>query len=195
MGEIAEIKSKGKAEIKQDFINLRAKGHSIRAIASELNLSPQTVLNWEGDFNEEISRLKAVELESLYEQFHLTKKHRLKEIADQLQLIQKELSTRELTDISTDRLLELNLRYLERAEKEYIEPKFLLKDNRAVTKLDSQGISFELYLLLLRFRAGVIDSAEAGRENTILQGMLKAEEQGEIQEKLEELKILLDGNK
>ena len=195
MGEIAEIKSKGKAEIKQDFINLRAKGHSIRAIASELNLSPQTVLNWEGDFNEEISRLKAVELESLYEQFHLTKKHRLKEIADQLQLIQKELSTRELTDISTDRLLDLNLRYLERAEKEYIEPKFLLKDNRAVTKLDSQGISFELYLLLLRFRAGVIDSAEAGRENTILQGMLKAEEQGEIQEKLEELKILLDGNK
>ena len=195
MGEIAEIKSKGKAEIKQDFINLRAKGHSIRAIASELNLSPQTVLNWEGDFNEEISRLKAVELESLYEQFHLTKKHRLKEISAQLQLIQKELSTRKLTDISTDRLLDLNLRYLERAEKEYIEPKFLLKDNRAVTKLDSQGISFELYLLLLRFRAGVIDSAEAGRENTILQGMLKAEEQGEIQEKLEELKILLDGNK
>jgi transposase len=195
MGEIVEIKPKGKAEIKQDFINLRAKGHSIRAIASELNLSPQTVLNWEGEFNEEISRLKAVELESLYEQFHLTKKHRLKEISDQLQLIQQELSTRKLADISTDRLLDLNLRYLERAEREYIEPKFLLKDNRAVTKLDSQGIAFELYLLLLRFRAGVIDSTEASRENSILQGMLKAEEQGDIQEKVEELKTLLEGNK
>jgi len=64
-----------------------------------------------------------------------------------------------------------------------------------VTKLDSQGIAFELYLLLLRFRAGVIDSTEASRENSILQGMLKAEEQGDIQEKVEELKTLLEGNK
>ena len=195
MGKIVEIKSKGKAEIKQDFINLRAKGHTVRFIANELKLSPQTVLNWEGEFNEEISSLKAIELESLYEQYHLTKKHRLKEISDQLQLIQKELSSRNLADISTDRLLDLNLRYLERAEREYIEPKFLLKDNRAVTKLDSQGIAFELYLLLLRFRAGVIDSTEASRENSILQGMLKAEEQGDIQEKVEELKTLLEGNK
>ena len=195
MGEIAEIKPKGKAEIKQDFINLRAKGHTVRFIANELKLSPQTVLNWEGEFNEEISSLKAIELESLYEQYHLTKKHRLKEVSEQLQLIQEELSSRKLTDISTDRLLDLNLRYLERAEKEYIEPKFLLKDNRTVTKLDSQGIAFELYLLLLRFRAGVINSTEASRENSILQGMLKAEEQGDIQEKVEELKTLLEGNK
>ncbi len=195
MGEIVEIKPKGKAEIKQDFINLRAKGHTVRFIANELKLSPQTVLNWEGEFNEEISSLKAVELESLYEQYHLTKKHRLKEVSEQLQAIQEELSSRKLTDISTDRLLDLNLRYLERAEREYIEPKFLLKDNRTVTKLDSQGIAFELYLLLLRFRAGVIDSTEANRENSILQGMLKAEEQGDIQEKVEELKTLLEGNK
>ena len=195
MGEIAEIKSKGKAEIKQDFINLRAKGHSIRAIASELNLSPQTVLNWEGDFNEEISRLKAVELESLYEQFHLTKKHRLKEISDQLQSIQKELSSRKLTDISTDRLLDLNLRYLERVEKEYIEPKFLLKNNKTITKLDSQGITDELHKLLLRFRAGTVDASEATKEVSILQGMLKAIEQGDIQEKVEEIKSLLEGNK
>ncbi len=195
MGEIVEIKPKGKAEIKQDFINLRAKGHTVRFIANELKLSPQTVLNWEGEFNEEISSLKAIELESLYEQYHLTKKHRLKEISGQLQTIQEELSSRKLTDISTDRLLDLNLRYLERAEKEYIEPKFLLKDNRTVTKLDSQGIAFELYLLLLRFRAGIINSTEASRENSILQGMLKAEEQGDIQEKVEELKTLLEGNK
>ena len=195
MGVIAEIKPKGKTEIKQDFISLRAKGHTIRAIAKELNLSPQTVLNWEGDMNEEISKLKAVQLESLYEQYHLTKKHRLKEISGQLTSIQKELSKRKFSDISTDRLLDLNLRYLERADREYIEPKFLLKDNRTVTKLDSQGISFELYLLLLRFRSGVIDSTEASRESSILQGMLKAEEQGDIQEKVEELKALLEGNK
>jgi hypothetical protein len=193
MGKIE--KTKGKTEIKQDFINLRAKGHTIRHIAKSLHLSPQTVLNWESDLNEEISRLKAVELESLYEQYQLTKKYRIKEISGQIQAIQKELSNRNLSDISTDRLMDLNLRYLERADREYIEPKFFLNDNRTITKLDSQDISLELYLLLLRFRSGVIDSTEASRENTILQGMLKAEEQGDIQEKVEELKRLLEGNK
>ena len=89
MYDSATIQPKGKAEIKQAFINLRAKGHSIRLIAKELKLSPQTVLNWDGDFNEEISRLKAVELESLYEQYELTKKHRLKKVSDQLAAIQK----------------------------------------------------------------------------------------------------------
>ena len=195
MAEIAEIKSKGKTEIKQDFINLRAKGHTIRAIAKELNVSPTTILTWENELNEEIAELKAIELESLYDQYHLTKKHRLKDISKQLAAIQKELSSRKLTDISTDRLLDLNLRYLERVEKEYIEPKFLLKNNKTITKLDSQGITDELHKLLLRFRAGTVDASEATKEVSILQGMLKAIEQGDIQEKVEEIKSLLEGNK
>jgi len=41
----------------------------------------------------------------------------------------------------------------------------------------------------------VIDTAIASRETSILQGMLKAEEQGDIQETVEELKTLLEGNK
>lgn len=195
MGEIAEIKQKGKAEIKQDFIGLRAKGHTIRFIANELSVSPQTVLNWESEFNEEIASLKAVELESLYEQYHLTKRHRLKEISEQLAAIKNELSNRNLSDVSTERLMDLKLRYLERAEKEYIEPKFLIKNNKFVTKLDSNDISSELHKLLLRFRAGTVDEAEATRETSILQGMLKAIEQGDIQEKVEELKTLLESNK
>jgi len=191
----AVTKTKGKEEIKQEFINLRAKGYSIRHIAKELKRSPQTVLNWDGDFNEEISKLKAVALESLYEQYYLTKEHRLKEISEQLAAIKKELSDRDLSDVSTERLMELNLRYLERAEKEYIEPKFLTKNNRVMAKLDSRDISFELYHLLLRFRSGAIDATEVSKETSILQAMLKAEEQGDIQEKVEELKLLLEGNK
>jgi len=191
MGKIA--KPKGKTEIKQDFINLRAKGHTIRYIAKAMHLSPQTVLNWESDLNEEISKLKAVELESMYEQYQLSKKHRIKEISGQLASIQKELGNRKLSDISTDRLFDLNLKYLERAGREYVEPNFLLKDNKNVTKLDSQGISLELYLLLLRFRSGGIDTKKASRESSILTAMLKAEEQGDIQEKVEELKALLEG--
>ena len=195
MHDVANIQKQGKTEIKQNFINLRAKGYTIRSIAKELKVSPQTLLNWEGDLNEEISSLKAVQLESLYAQYHLTKIHRLKEISGCLEVIQKELSTRGLSDISPDKLFYLNLKYLERAEKEYIEPKFLLKSNKTGTKLDSQKISSELYELLLKFRAGNINTVDAYRETSILLGILKAEEQGDNQEKVETLKILLEGKK
>ncbi len=112
----------------------------------------------------------------MYEQFFLTKEHRIKEISVQLAAIQKELSDRDLSEIPTEKLLDLNLRCLERAEKEYQEPKFQLRDNRTKTKLDSQGIAFELYDVLLRFRAGGIDAVTASREHSILMAMLKSEE-------------------
>ena len=53
-------------------------------------------------------------------------------------------------------------------------------------------IFLELYQLLLRFRAGITNAKEASQENSILHGMLKAEEQGDIQEKVKALKILLE---
>ena len=195
MGEITKLKQQGTMDSKQHFLDLRARGYSIRHIARELERSPATVLKWENDFNEEISKLKAVQLEALYEQYNITKQHRLKGLANQLKAIQDELSTRDISDVPTDKLFDLNLKYLERIKKDYIEPKFLFDTSRAITKLNSRDISAELHKLLLRFRAGTVDAAEANRETFILQGMLKAIEQGDIQEKVEELKTLLEGSK
>ncbi len=195
MGKVTELKSKGKIEIKQEFVDLRAKGHSIRSIAEALSLSPQTLINWEREFNQEIAELKAIQLESLYESFGLMKQHRLEEISRQLQKIQTALSSRDLSDLSTEKLMELNLKYLERADKEYQEPKFFLqsKSNKTGTKLDSQEIAFELNQLLLRFRTGSVNAVEAHREVSILKSMLKSEEQAGIQEMVEQLKTLLEG--
>ena len=53
-------------------------------------------------------------------------------------------------------------------------------------------IFLELYQLLLRFRAGIINAKEASQKNSILHEMLKADEQGDIQEKVETLKTLLE---
>lgn len=195
MEKVTELKSKGKIEIKHKFVNLRAKGHSIRSIAETLSVSPQTLVNWERDFNQEISELKAIQLEALYESFGLMKQRRLEEISRQLQKIQTTLSSRDLSDLSTEKLMELNLKYLERADKEYQEPKFFLqsKSNKTGTKLDSQEIAFELNQLLLRFRTGSVNAVEVQRELSILKSMLKSEEQADIQEMVEQLKTLLEG--
>ena len=191
----------GKNELKARFIEMRAIGLSIRAIAKDLQLSPQTLSNWQAELEEEIARLKAIELEALYEEYHLLKTHRLRKLGTQLEIIGEEISKRKLSDVSTEKLLELQIKYLEEFRKEYVEPQHLsggqISDLRykTGTKLDSEEISVEIHRVLLRYRAGFLDALRANRELNLLQAMLKAEDQVVLAAKLEKLETLLGGKK
>ena len=195
------LSSEGKVELKHKFIEMRAKGFSIRSIAKQLKLSPQTLSNWQAELEQEIARLKAVELEALYESYHLLKEHRIKLLGDQIQAIQKELKKRDLSEVSTDKLLDSLLKYLDEAGKEYTEPKHLSDEEMARlsdknrSKLDSEDISSELSMVLLKYRKGLVSDAQAKQEIYLLQAILKAEDQTDIQKKLDKLETLLDRRK
>ncbi|HZH59524.1 MAG TPA: hypothetical protein VEY70_08120 [Metabacillus sp.] len=64
-------------ETRQKFIELRAKGSSFNKIAKELNVSKSKLIAWSKEHLMEIENLKAVELESLQEQFYMTQKARI----------------------------------------------------------------------------------------------------------------------
>jgi hypothetical protein len=187
----------GKNELKSQFIELRAKGLSIRAIAKELQLAPQTISNWHVELEEEIARLKAIELEALYEEFHLLKAHRLRKLGSQLSAIEEEISRRELSDVPTEKLMDLQIKFIDELRKEHVEPRYLsdedLKDLkcRFGTKLDTEEISVEICRVLLRYRAGLLDTIRANKELALLQAMLKAEDQVVLAAKLEKLETLL----
>lgn len=191
----------GKNELKIRFIELRAKGLSIRAIAKELQLAPQTISNWHVELEEEIARLKAIELEALYEEFHLLKAHRLKKLGSQLSAIEEEISKRELSDVPTEKLMDLQIKFLDELRKEHVEPRYLsdedLKDLKCKfgTKMDTEEISVEICRVLLRYRAGLLDTIRANKELALLQAMLKAEDQVALAAKLEKLETLLGGRK
>jgi hypothetical protein len=190
-----------KNQLKSRFIEMRAKGLSIRAIAKDFKLSPQTISNWHVELEEEIARLKAIELEALYEEFHLFKAHRLKRLGGQLSAIEEELSKRELSDVSTDKLLELQLKYQDEARKEHVEPQYLSDGDlvglksKSGTKMDSEEVSIEIYRVLLRYRAGLLDTLRANKELALLQAILKAEDQVVLAAKLDRLEALLGGKK
>ena len=191
----------GKNEVKARFIAMRAKGVSIRAIAKKFKVSPTTLSSWQVELEAEIARLKAIELEGLYEQYNLLKEHRLQLLGNQLQDIKDELSKRDLSEVPTDKLLDIQLKYLDDIRKEYVETIFLSDEdiealrNKTGTKLDSQGIMVEIYQTLLRFKAGLIDTVQANREIIILKNMLKAEDQSTIEKKLTWLESILEGRK
>jgi len=193
--------STGKVELKNRFIEMRAKGLSIRSIAKKLRLSPQTLSNWQAEFEGQIAGLKAIELESLYEQYHLLKDHRVRILGKQMQNIQEELKSRDLSDVSTDKLMDILLKYMDEAGKECIEPNFLSEEDikgfrdKNGTKLDSNDVSLELANVLFKYRKKLVSDAQARQEIYILQAILRAEDQTDIEKKLDKLETLLEGRK
>lgn len=199
--EITAGSFEGKLDQKKKFVELRAKGFSIRKIARKLRHSPQTCLNWQAELEDEIARLKAIELEALYEKYHLLKEHRIELLGSQIEAIRRELKNRDLGELSTEKLLDLQLRYIDEACKEYVEPKLIpagtIGDfgNKNRAKLDSEDVTFELAMVLLKYRKGLISDAQAKQEISLLQAILKAEDQVDLQKKLEKLETLLGGRK
>jgi hypothetical protein len=63
--------------------------------------------------------------------------------------------------------------------------------NESGSKLNSGAIGLELERTLLRYRVGLLTEAQAGRELAILQAMLKAVEQTDLERKLDALQALL----
>ena len=111
-------------ETKRKFIELRAKGYSFDKIAKELGKAKQTLIDWSRDLDQEITQAKAVELDSLYESYSLYKEARLKTLGEILSKLKKEVDKRDLTDLPTDRLLDLFLKYERVVKESLVEPVF-----------------------------------------------------------------------
>ncbi len=119
--ELLPAEEPGKAELKAQFIELRAKGLSYAKIARRLKLSRNTLASWSQDLEAEIASLKAMELESLQEQYFLLKEGRIKLLGETLKALQQELKERDLASVSTDKLLDMWLKVFQELKEEAIE--------------------------------------------------------------------------
>ena len=102
-----------KTDKQQQFIELRAKGNSFDNIAKKLKVSKGTLISWSKNFDLEIKNQTSVEMDSLRDKLALTKKHQLESYGEQLSNIREELSKRDLSDIKTEKLIEVEIKLLE----------------------------------------------------------------------------------
>ncbi|MHC4749957.1 MAG: helix-turn-helix domain-containing protein [Planctomycetota bacterium] len=182
----------GKEEQKSRFIHLRAKGYSYTKIAKELKVSTSTLTNWNQELQEEIAQAKAMELEALQEEYYLLKEGRIRLLGGQLKTIQEEISGRDLSKVSTEKLIELQLRYFGELKTEYVAT---ATGNKTGIKLDSKQIAEQLQAVLERYKAGEIDESQAKLEQAVLQSLLKGIEQTELARKLERLEAIVQSRR
>lgn len=111
-------------ETKEAFVQMRAEGKPYHDIAKALGVSKQTLIDWSKDLCEDIQNLKSIRMDAVYEQFALTKEARVKTLGEALDRIKEELSKRDLTDVSTDRLFDMLLKMHDAHGKEGESLKF-----------------------------------------------------------------------
>lgn len=180
------IKSEGltKLDKRARFIELRASGQSLRAIAEELHVAKSTLSLWESELRYEIARHRAERLQEVYTQYGLLKEARIKALGTALQNIDKELATRDLKDVPTDKLLDYKLRYTNALSEEYVP---LINKDKIGQKLDTQEIMSRLDDLYERVRNGETTKEQAQSELVVLTGLMRAYETSELEERVAKL--------
>jgi len=98
------------------FIELRAKNWSFQKISDELKVSKTTLIKWSKEFDYEISNLHNLEMEALLEDYQATREQRIQYLGTLQDKILTELEKRDLTDIRTDKLLDMLLKTSEKLE-------------------------------------------------------------------------------
>jgi len=104
-------------EKKARFVQLRAKGLSYTKIAKEIETSKTILISWSKNLDDEISNLRAVELENLMDKYVLSKENELRTYSEQLSRIKEELGRRDLKKVDTFKLFDLQFRMIKKLEK------------------------------------------------------------------------------
>ena len=102
-----------KNEAKDQFVELRAKGNSYDRIAKTLGVSKATLLSWSKDLSMKINNERNVAMDAIYEKHRLAKQHQMEMLGVQLSKVREELEKRNLSEVSTDKLLTMQMKLLE----------------------------------------------------------------------------------
>lgn len=128
-------------DVKLKIVELRAKGLSIAKVAEELGIAKQTVVDVCKDNKEEVASLYAVQLEQLYESERITATERIKALSTLVSKIRAELESRELSDVPTDKLVDLYLKTLSAVDGAVIEPTFKSTQELKEAKIERDTIA------------------------------------------------------
>ena len=109
---------------KVEFIDLRATGHSFNKITKKLKVSKSTLIEWSRELSDEINNAKALVLESIREEYLLGHEHRIRIMGAKLNKITQEIFQRDLSDVPTWRLFEIERKMIDQIAKNDIKIEF-----------------------------------------------------------------------
>ena len=95
------------------FIEMRARGNSFDRIAKTINVSKSTLIAWSKQYKLDLQNYKNIKADALLDKYKMTKQHQLESLGEQLEKIRNEIKKRDLSDIPTSKLLDMEVKVLE----------------------------------------------------------------------------------
>jgi len=127
-----------KMDQKEKFIELRAKEVPYEQITKELSVSKPTLIKWGKELEVEVSNRRALELEMLQEKYYVSKRKRIEFYGEHLNLLNKELEKRDLSELSTEKIIELQMKTISNLKQEEIQIR--LKERKSLEDSLMEGI-------------------------------------------------------
>ena len=171
------------ARKQERFILLRAEGDSYRTIAKKLRISRNTLTKWEGELGDRISEAKRDRLEAVYKEYGMLKESRIRGLGERLKRIESELDKRDLSDVSSDKLLDLALKYRATLREEYSPL------NVGGQGSLSESIKETVEILTSRVNSGELETTALKTETASLLTLIKAKENLPKERELDDLRI------
>ncbi len=132
---------------KEQFIEMRAKEVPYEQISKELGVSKPTLIKWGKELEFEVSNRKSLELELLHEKYYVSKKKRIEFFGEQMNQLNAELKKRDLSEIPTEKIIELRMKTISLLKQE--ETTLSLKEKKSIgdslmDSLDSTIVEWKL---------------------------------------------------
>jgi hypothetical protein len=94
-------------DTKNRFLDLRARGWSLGRIAERIHVCKTTLIMWNRELQWEINTVRAMDREAIFEKIKTSLDQDLSQIIAQRKKLQKEIASRKLDDVPTERLYHL----------------------------------------------------------------------------------------
>ena len=107
-------------ELKDKYVELRAEGITIQKAAEKLGIAKNTAGSWDKSLKSRIADLENIRLQELQQKYLMTAEKRIVLLGEKLLATTEELSKRDLSDISTPKLLDMQIKYSNLLQAEYI---------------------------------------------------------------------------
>lgn len=174
-----------KLDKQAEFIKLRARGLSLRQCGEQLGTNKDTCNKWDKELTAQIAKHKSERLQDVYTEYGMYKEARIKALGTALNNIDTELTSRNLTDVPTDKLLDYKLKYTTALSEEYVP---IAPQTDEGQELDAKVIIRRLDDLYSRVRDGETTKEQAQTELVVLAGMLRAYDTSELEDKMDKLR-------
>lgn len=120
-------------QTKLQIIELRAEGLPYAKIAEEVKVSKQTAVDVVGESRDLIATLQAIQMEALFEAQRVNLRGRVEQLSALQRRLLEEIERRDLSDLSTDKLITLYLNTTKNLKEEVFTTKMETTTEQAET--------------------------------------------------------------